>query len=282
MKDLCALGCALCLPLLLLSAYRLSLTSLRSRVFFYNALMSKQAAALALLLLFLLFPLSLKAESVESSETYAGYLAMPEARSGPLPVIVLIHEWWGLNDEMRARADRFAAKGFAALAVDLFSGQSTLNPMEAHALSQGLSPERAMEDLKGVLSYLQKNSDVDSKKIGVIGWGMGAKLALRLTLEDERARAVALFYGMPDLNEESLAKLKVPVLGIFGTGERGVSRDAIGDFRFRLEQLGKRAKIYDYEGVGYSFATPGDSAYHEKAAAEAWQNTFIFFKQNLS
>ena len=139
-----------------------------------------------------------------------------------------------------------------------------------------------MEDLKVVLSYIGKNPDMDSKKTGVVGWGMGAKLALQLAAADSRVNAAALFYAVPELYEKTLPGVKVPVFGAFGTREHGVSEETIRNFKFRLEQLGKRARIYIYEDAGYSFATPDDPSYQEKAASESWQNIFVFFKQNLT
>ncbi len=249
--------------------------------FFYNACMPR-FLAFAVFFASIFSPSYLRADNIHRSEIYAGYFAIPEDSSGPLPVVILIHEWWGLDKEMRSRADRFAEKGFAAVAVDLFSGQTASNAMEALSLSEGLTEERALEDLKNILSYLQKRSDIDPKRIGVAGWGMGAKLALPLAASDARVKAVALFYAVPELYEKWIPDLKVPLLGAFGMRERGVPQDTVRNFKFRLEQSGKRARILVYEDAGYSFATSGDLSYQGKAAAESWQEAFVFFKQNLS
>src|SRR5262249_19128148 len=125
---------------------------------------------------------------VAVSEKVSGYLAMPEGATGKNPAVILIHEWWGLNDQIKGLAEELAANGFEALAVDLYRGEVTDDPMKAHELMRGLPDDRAASDLKSAVDFLQKNSSVDPQKIGVIGWCMGGGYALAFTLEEPRVQ----------------------------------------------------------------------------------------------
>ena len=112
-------------------------------------------------------------------EQVQGYLALPQGK-GPFPGLVIVPEWWGLNDWVRGKADEFAAKGYAALAVDIYRGQVAEDPDTAHQLARALPSDRAQRDLRAAFAYLAGRKDVDSRRVGVIGWCMGGGLALDL------------------------------------------------------------------------------------------------------
>ena len=220
---------------------------------------------------------------VATSEYTSAYLALPERDEGqPVPVILLIHEWWGLNDQIKGMTDQFAEKGFAAIAVDLYRGQVTADPAEAHEIMRGLPDHRAMGDLQAALTYLGEHRRIDSEKIGVIGWCMGGGWALRLALEDARVRAVNMYYGRLVTDKAELAKLKIPLLGIFGERDRGISAESVKEFEIRLHQMGKRAEIHLYPEAGHAFANPKSPQYVAEAAQDAWQKTLLFFIANLA
>ena len=212
----------------------------------------------------------------------SGYLAMPENPAEKIPAILLIHEWWGLNDQIKGLADEFASNGFAALAVDLYRGDATDDPMKAHELMRGLPDGRVIRDLKSAMDFLQKNPSIDSKKIGVIGWCMGGGYALSFALEDSRVQALVMYYGKLVTDNKKLEPLKAPLLGFFGEEDRGIPPDTVKDFEYRLNQLGKRAEIHLVPNAGHAFANPNNKeGYRPEAAKDAWQKTLIFFKSNL-
>ncbi len=223
--------------------------------------------------------------SAASESPAAGYLALPEAsaESGPRPAIILIHEWWGLNRQIRGLAESFAQKGYIAYAVDLYEGKSATDPMEAHELMRGLPEDRASQTLKDAVAFLKSRGDVDPKKIGVIGWCMGGGYALELGLQDPSIAAVVMYYGRLVTDERRLAALKAPLLGFFGADDRGISKESVEKFKADLERLGVSHNITIYPGAGHAFANPENKeGYRPDAASDAAKKTDIFFKQHLS
>lgn len=222
-------------------------------------------------------------EMVQLNEKVQAYLAMPEGSpEEKTPAVILVHEWWGLNDQVKGLANEFAANGFTAFAVDLYRGKETADAGEAHELMRGLPDDRAVEDLKAGVSYLSGLSQVDPKRIGVIGWCMGGGYALKLATEDPRIKAVVVYYGKVITNHEKLKAINGPVLGIFGEEDRGISADSVKDFEFHLNQLGKQAEIHIYPKAGHAFANPDNPNYREDDAKDAWEKTLNFLKANLS
>ena len=222
------------------------------------------------------------AGDVEISKDIKGYLALPQTGEAAAPGMILIHEWWGLNDQTKEMADKFAANGFAALAVDLYRGSATKDPSEAHELMRGLPDDRVYDDLKLALTYFQNVKTVDPKKIGVIGWCMGGGYSLELGVRDERIKAVVMYYGKIITDDERLKNFNAPLLGIFGSLDRGITAASVEDFKVRLGNLGKRAEIYLYPEAGHAFANPLNAGYRRDDAEDAWRKTMIFLKANLA
>jgi carboxymethylenebutenolidase len=226
------------------------------------------------------FPVNLPALQ-ESTGKPHHYLSLPQNREGKVPGIILIHEWWGLNDQMIGLADQFAGLGYAALAVDLYQGQSAATPEEAHELMRGLPEDRALKTLKEAAAFLKTQDAVDGERVAVIGWCMGGGYALQMALEEPSLKAAVMYYGRLVTDENRLAELEVPLLGIFGAEDRGISADSVRDFKHTLEKHTKRAEIHLYEGAGHAFANPNNPGYQAEAAADAWEKTKVFLKQNL-
>ncbi len=221
----------------------------------------------------------------------SGWLVLPEEsaegpkKSGEIkhyPALILIHEWWGLNDSIKGLAEEFAANGYAAFAVDLYRGQAADEPMKAHELMRGLPDDRALQDLETAAAYLRVHPQVDGAKIGVIGWCMGGGFALKLAIAESQIKAAVVYYGKLVTDKEQLAKLNAPLLGIFGADDGGISADSVNEFEFRLLQLGKRADIRIYPHAGHAFANPENKdGYRPEAAEDAWRRTLAFFRANL-
>jgi carboxymethylenebutenolidase len=213
--------------------------------------------------------------------TVQGYLAQP-AGKGPAPAVVVIQEWWGLNDWVKKQADALAAKGYVALAPDLYRGKVTDKQEEAHQLMSGLSQDQAVGDLKAAYAYLAARKDVKANRIGVIGWCMGGKYALLLASEEPVAATVA-YYGAPPTDAATLARIKSPVMGNYGAEDKGPSPEAVRAFEEAMKKAGKTADIKIYEGAGHAFANENNpwGGYRKDAAADAWQRTVAFFDAHL-
>ncbi len=217
-------------------------------------------------------------------EQVPGYLALPSGK-GPFPGLVLIHEWWGQNAWAREKADAFAAKGYAVLAVDLYRGKVAEDPETAHELSRALPNDRAVRDLKAAFDALAGRKDVDPRRIGVIGWCMGGGFALDLAEPEPRIAAAVVYYGRLPTEATTIARIKAPVLGNFGAEDKGIPPDAVREFAARAKQAGVKTDLEVYPGAGHAFASsprgPMAKAYRPEAAKDADARTDAFLARTL-
>jgi carboxymethylenebutenolidase len=211
----------------------------------------------------------------------SGYLALP-AGAGKHPAIIVIQEWWGLNDWIKQQADRFASQGYVALAPDLYRGRVATDANLAHELSRGLPQDRAMSDLRGAFNYLAARRDVDAKHIGVIGWCMGGGYAIDFALAEPRLAAVVMNYGHTVTDPAKIASLHAPLLGNFGGADRGIPAADVQAFDAALKKAGKSSDIKIYDGAGHAFMNPNNTGgYVEAAAKDAWTRIDAFFTHHL-
>ncbi len=211
-----------------------------------------------------------------------GYLVRPKKARGRLPGLIVIHEWWGLNDNVRAEAGRLAAEGYVVLAVDLYGGKLATQPPAAMKLSQELTanPGPAEENLRAAYKYLDKVEK--APRIGTIGWCLGGRWSLRAALLfPDQVDATVIYYGSVKATDAELATLKMPILGLFGSKDRVVPVATVTAFESALQRLGKKADIRIFEGADHAFANPSGTAYDPPAAEEAWGLTTAFLKENL-
>jgi carboxymethylenebutenolidase len=232
---------------------------------------------------------AVKAPIVESAVVYAsvggeevrGFLARPEETEGAA-AILLIHEWWGLNDNIRAMARRLAAEGYVALAVDLYGGAVATEPEAARELmgTAMANPRAALENLRQAHRYLE--SEHGARRTGSIGWcfGGGWSLQAALLLRGELDAAV-MYYGRVETDRDRLALLETPLLGLFAGQDRAVSVESVRAFEKTLSELGKPAQIHVYEGADHAFANPSGTRYQPEAAQDAWRRTVAFFRETL-
>jgi carboxymethylenebutenolidase len=215
------------------------------------------------------------------AETATGYLAVPDS-PGRHPALVVIQEWWGLNDWVKEQAHKFAAQGFVALAPDLYRGKVATDPATAHELSRGMPQDRAVADLKGAFAYLAARADVDPSKIGSVGWCMGGGLSLQLAVHEPRLAACVVNYGAMPTDAEDIRKIQAPILGNFGADDRGISPDAVQAFEEAMKAAGKSIDAKIYEGAGHAFENPNNkSGYRAEAAADTWKRMVEFFNAKL-
>jgi carboxymethylenebutenolidase len=213
-----------------------------------------------------------------NSHQTAGYLAIPEG-AGLFPAIVAIQEWWGLVGHIKDVADRFAAEGFITLAPDLYHGEVAEEPNEARKLAMALDRNRAIEEIAAAVRYLRGHKQV-AGSVGVVGWCMGGGLALSAAVHGAQVDAVVCFYGRP-LDERDTAKLKAPVLGLYGDKDGGNPLSIVQDFENELEKKGITHDIHVYAGAEHAFFNDDRPAYHAEASADAWQRTLTWFRQYL-
>ena len=226
------------------------------------------------------------APSAGTSEKFgdgaSGYLALPASGPAKKPAIIVIQEWWGVDDWIRQQADRFAQQGYVALAVDLYRGKSTKSPEEAHELMRGLPPSRGVADLKAAVDYLSSRADVDPQRIGVIGWCMGGGYALSLATSDPRPKATVINYGHLETDSTAITKIQSQILGNFGAADRGIPAADVKKFGAELTKYGKLADIKVYDGAGHAFMNPNNKeGYNAAAANDAWGRIDRFFDRNL-
>jgi carboxymethylenebutenolidase len=211
---------------------------------------------------------------------YVGYLAKPPGY-GPFPGLVVIHEWWGINDNIKRESRKLAEAGYVALAVDLF-GKSATNPQEATKMVQGLDQKAATAQLLAAAQYLRWRSDVKPDNVGSIGWCFGGAQSLNLALNDSKLAAAVIYYGRLVTDTKQLAKIHAAVLGVFGEDDQSIPMDQVRAFEKGLTEAKVANQVHTYPGAGHAFANPsGGERYRPEAAKDAWAKTMAFLKKHL-
>ena len=237
----------------------------------------------------IVFSFSLSAAAADSKsvsyksgdETVKGFLYTPEGK-GPFPALIVIHEFWGLNDWVKEQGAKFAEQGYVALAIDLYRGKVGATPDEAHELMRGLPPDRAARDLKAAFDFLAAQPNVRKDRIGSIGWCMGGGYALEAAIAEPSLAATVINYGHLSTDAADMKKVNAPILGSFGGQDRGITPDDVKKFQQAMEQLGKKIDVKIYDDTGHAFENPNNKAgYNAADAADAWQCTQKFLAENL-
>src|SRR5450432_3340194 len=170
-------------------------------------------------------------------ETVHAILYTPESK-GLFPGIVVVHEWWGLNDWVKGQAAKLAGEGYAALAIDLYRGKVGTTPEEAHEIMRGVPEDRVKRDLEAAYQFLAAQPNVKPDRIGAIGWCMGGGYALDLALEEPKLAADVINYGAPSTDAAAISKINAPILGLYGALDRGISPADVKQFGETLDRLG--------------------------------------------
>jgi len=223
-----------------------------------------------------------KAVSYKSGdETVQGILYTP-AGKGPFPGLVVVHEYWGLNDWVKEQASKLADQGYAALAIDLYRGKVATTPDEAHQIMRGVPEDRAKRDLHAAVEFLKSQPNLEKDRIGAIGWCMGGGYALDVALQEPDLAALVINYGHLATDPEALKKINAPILGIFGGQDRGITPDDVQKFGQQMKQLGKKIDIKIYDDAGHAFENPNNKdGYRAADAADAWKRTVDFLAKTL-
>ena len=223
-----------------------------------------------------------QAVTFPSGDSTAQALLYLPPGAGPHPALIVIHEWWGLNDWIKQEAAGYAAKGYVTLAVDLYRGKAAADPEMAHELSRGLPQDQGVRDLTAAVAWLQSRKDVKRERIGAVGWCMGGGYALQLAIASTALRAVAINYGSLATDKAALGQIHAAVLGNFGGQDRGIPPDAVHAFEAAMQSLGKPVDAKIYPLAGHAFENPNNaSGFRPADAADALARIDGFFASTL-
>lgn len=208
--------------------------------------------------------------------TVSAAMAMPEVT--PAPAVLLIHEWWGLNDQIKSVAAELAKEGKIALAVDLYGGKTADTREGASSLMQAVDPAAATDTLVSWLRWL-KAHEKGTGKVATIGWCFGGGWSLTASIA-EPVDATVVYYGKVDKPADQLARLQGPVLGHFATRDEWINAKMVAAFETAMQQANKPYTVYWYE-ADHAFANPSGGRYDEADAKLAWQRTMALFDEAL-
>lgn len=216
------------------------------------------------------------AENVKYFEDHIGYFARPKG-IGIYPGIVMIHEWWGLNDNIKEMARELAKEGYMVLAVDLF-GKIAETQDEARKQTSSMDQTKALANMKAAMNFLKNEG---AEKFGSLGWCFGGGQSLQLAISGEKLDATVIYYGKLVTDKIELQKIKWPVLGIFGEQDTSIPVSTVNDFKDALMFLSIPNSVNIYPNVGHAFANPSGLNYAPSETKDAWTKTVNFLNQNL-
>tara|TARA_B100000315_G_scaffold260939_1_gene328110 strand:- start:47020 stop:47697 length:678 start_codon:yes stop_codon:yes gene_type:complete len=215
-----------------------------------------------------------------NGHTCEGYFSIPDTGGGP--GIIVLQEWWGLVGHIKDLADRFAIAGFAALAPDIYHGDSTTHPDDAGRLMMALNIDQTQKDLNGAVNFLLDHVAVSSDAIGTVGFCMGGQLSLFAACANPSIGACVDFYGIHPNVQLDMKNLRAPVLGIFAENDEFVTMETAKGLESKLKEHGKETDFTYYPEVGHAFFNDSrEDVYNEEAASDAWQKVITFFDSNL-
>jgi carboxymethylenebutenolidase len=214
-------------------------------------------------------------------DTVQGVLYTP-AGKGPFPAIIVIHEYWGLNDWVKEQASKLSDQGYVTLAINLYRGKVATTPDVAHEIMRGVPEDRAKRDLHAAFEFLAALPTVKPDRIGSIGWCMGGGYSLDVALQEPTLAAAVINYGHLATDPDALKKINARILGSFGAQDHGITPDDVHKFEAALKQLGKQVDIRIYDDAGHAFENPNNKdGYRAADAADAWKRTVDFLAMTL-
>lgn len=215
--------------------------------------------------------------------TAPGYLAVPESGTGP--GIVVLQEWWGVDEHVRDVCDRFAEEGFFALAPDLYRGETTDQPDDAQQKMMALSMDEAEKDMRGAVDFLAEHEGVEGPGVGAVGFCLGGGLAVWTATLNDKVKAVVTYYYVMPHGKPDFTEIKAPVLGHFGTEDEFV---LVGHAKGLEQEIssasGEDTHFEFYEGAGHAFFNDTNrlGTYDREAAEKSWRRTIEFLRAKLT
>lgn len=209
-----------------------------------------------------------------------GYLARPQAAGGPWPAVIVMQEWWGVNDHIQDVTERLARQGYVALAPDLYHGVTVSEPDEARKMVMDLHMDDAVCEIQRAIDYVLEQEYVAGPMVGIVGFCMGGRLVFQAARAEERLAAAVVFYGRPPAEDE-LAHVRVPLLGLYGAQDHGIPVESLQGLERVLAQKGVPHEVHVYDGAGHAFFNDTRPAYHQPAAGDAWLRMLRWFATYL-
>ena len=217
-------------------------------------------------------------EMITYFDDASGYLAKPVDGEN-YPGIIMIHEWWGLNENIKEMADKLASHGYVVLAVDLYDGDVATTSEQARQLITTFDSEYGIQNMNAAVSLLSDNYSADS--IGSIGWCFGGGQSLNLAVNNSEMDATVIYYGSLQTNPETLSSIDWPILGIFAELDKGIPVATVNEFESALTEASVENQIHIYDGVDHAFANPSGERYAPDESKDAWDKTILFLESNL-
>jgi carboxymethylenebutenolidase len=222
---------------------------------------------------------SIRAEEVEYYNGVKGYLVRPDDEN-TYPGVVMIHEWWGLNEHIKEVANTMAREGYVVLAVDLYNGEVAETSEQAMQYRLAANQNESTLNMKSAVDYLKETEGIS--KVASMGFCFGGEQSAKLSTSDANLDATIIFYGSLPQEIDEIRNVDAPVLGIFGELDTGITPDTVRVFESGLNEIGYENDITIYEGVGHAFANPGGSRFAENETKDAWMKTLSFLETNLN
>jgi carboxymethylenebutenolidase len=216
-----------------------------------------------------------------NGSTATGYLAVPASGSGP--GVVVLQEWWGLDDHIRSVCDRLAGDGFVALAPDLYHGETADQPGDAQQKMMALSMDQAELEMSGAVDYLAELEAATGDGVGSIGFCLGGGLAVWAASVNPKIRAVVSYYYVMPHGKPDFTQIDAPVLGQFGTADDFIPVATAEALLAELREAGVAAEFVFYEGAGHAFFNDTNrlGTYDADAGARAWARSTEFLAEHL-
>jgi carboxymethylenebutenolidase len=208
------------------------------------------------------------------------YLSLPKTPRAGSPAVVVIHEWYGLNDHIKHWADRLASDGYAALAVDLYGGVVAKNSDEAMAAMKAVDENKAVAVMQAAEKFLREDARVKAKRVASLGWCFGGGQSFQLALHSTTLDACVLYYGHLETDAAKLAPLKAPVLAIFGSKDGSIHPADVAAWVDGMVKAEKEHRVMIFPAV-HAFANPSNAKYDEVSASVAWENVRMFLAEKL-
>lgn len=219
-----------------------------------------------------------KSEGLEAG----GYLARPKTTLA-LPGLLLIHEWWGLNDHIKDVARRYAREGFVVLAVDLYDGRLAKDAEQAAKMMGELKPEDGLRTLRAAFAHLQPQHFVKSGRVGITGFCMGGSFVLLAACRIPELKAAAPFYGDPPQPDDAVKNIRCPLLFIGAEKDAWITVEKMDRLKTAIQKYGVNGEVFVYPGVQHAFFNnTRPEVYNADAAADAWRRVVSFLHQHLA
>ena len=215
-----------------------------------------------------------------AGDSLEAYVAWPVG-TAKVPTVLIVQEWWGLDDHIKDIARRMSREGYLAIVPDLYHGKVAETPEVAHELVRGLEDTRVFAELATAAAWARSQQRSADGRMGIMGFCVGGGITLRYAIQDPKLSAAVMFYGPPESDPAKLATLKAPLQGHFGMLDQGIPPDHVDAMRAALKKAGKTADLYEYAGAGHAFMHDGRPSYHAESAKVAWARTLGFLQRYL-